>query len=139
MVMTVGMVDPKASDMGARARADQGGVVWSPGASPPTWACFTTVGWSWQQGSQRWPQGGGQSGPLDFVNTEGVQISAISHYRDSHVEILTPTTSSSNFRHFSPYVPLLICSLLLFWMLWVELCLLQVHILPSTSSSAGRG
>lgn len=37
MVMTVGMVDPKASDMGARAGADQGGVVWSPGASPPPW------------------------------------------------------------------------------------------------------
>ena len=62
MVMTVGMVDPKASDMGARAGANQGGVVWSPGASPPTWACLTTVGWSWQQSSQRWPQGGGQSG-----------------------------------------------------------------------------
>lgn len=62
MVMTVGMVDPKASDMVARAGTDQGGVVWSPGASPPTWACFTTVGWSWQQGTQRWPEGGGQSG-----------------------------------------------------------------------------
>lgn len=62
MVMTVGMVDPKASDMGARAGANQGAVVWSPGAPPPTWACLTIVGWSWQQGGQRWPQGGGQSG-----------------------------------------------------------------------------
>ena len=60
--MTVGMVDPKASYMGARAGAQE---------HLPHLGLFTTVGGSWQQSSQRWPEGGGQPGLGGFQSSGG--------------------------------------------------------------------